>query len=108
MYPVLIVDDEPAIADLIEMTLETLGYRCVKAADGEAAADLLELKAADEVLPEPPGGAHTDPAALMATVDAALVRSLAALSRTAPAALAAQRYRRFRALGAAAVRKERA
>ena len=44
----------------------------------------------------------------MATVDAALVRSLAALSRTAPAALAAQRYRRFRALGAAAVRKERA
>ena len=40
MYPVLIVDDEPAIADLIEMTLETLGYRCVKAADGEAAADL--------------------------------------------------------------------
>ena len=72
------------------------------------AADLLELKAADEVLPEPPGGAHTDPAALMATVDAALVRSLAALSRTAPAALAAQRYRRFRALGAAAVRKERA
>ena len=27
MYPVLIVDDEPAIADLIEMTLETLGYR---------------------------------------------------------------------------------
>ena len=72
------------------------------------AADLLELKAADEVLPEPPGGAHTDPAALMATVDAALVRSLAALSRTAPAALAAQRYRRFRARGAAAVRKERA
>ena len=72
------------------------------------AADLLELKAADEVLPEPPGGAHTDPAALMATVDAALVRSLAALSRTAPAALAAQRYRRFRALGAAALRKERA
>ena len=72
------------------------------------AADLLELKAADEVLPEPPGGAHTDPAALMATVDAALVRSLAALSRTAPAALAAQRYRRFRALGASAVRKERA
>ena len=52
------------------------------------AADLLELKAADEVLPEPPGGAHTDPAALMATVDAALVRSLAALSRTAPAAMA--------------------
>ena len=47
MYPVLIVDDEPAIADLIEMTLETLGYRCVKAADGEAAADLLEGRRVD-------------------------------------------------------------
>lgn len=50
MYPVLIVDDEPAIADLIEMTLETLGYRCVKAADGEAAADLLERQRFDLIL----------------------------------------------------------
>ena len=50
MYPVLIVDDEPAIADLIEMTLEPLGYRCAKGADGEAPADLLERQRFDLIL----------------------------------------------------------
>lgn len=42
MDPVLIVEDEPAIADLIAMTLGTAGYRCETAADGKTAADLLE------------------------------------------------------------------
>ena len=42
MQPILIVDDEPAIADLIEMTLTQAGYVCEIANDGEAAADLLE------------------------------------------------------------------
>lgn len=28
MYPVLIVEDEPAIADLIELTLRRLAYPC--------------------------------------------------------------------------------
>ena len=31
MRPILIVEDEPAIADLIEMTLEPLGQPLIKA-----------------------------------------------------------------------------
>lgn len=34
MNSVLIVEDEKAIAELIEMTLEPFGYACVKAFDG--------------------------------------------------------------------------
>ena len=43
MLPILIVDDEPHIARLIEMTLEPLGQPLVLACDGEQAADLLEV-----------------------------------------------------------------
>ncbi len=50
MYPVLIVEDEKAIADLIEMTLEGFGYRCVKAFDGEQAADLIDKDRFDLIL----------------------------------------------------------
>ena len=48
MYPVLIVEDEPAIADLIELTLRRLAYPCVQARTGGEAADL--LSAPDELL----------------------------------------------------------
>lgn len=34
MRPILIVEDEPAIADLIEMTLEPLGQPLIKAHTG--------------------------------------------------------------------------
>ena len=43
----LIVDDEPHIARLIEMTLEPLGQPLVLACDGEQAADLLEKQQFD-------------------------------------------------------------
>ncbi len=57
MRPILIADDEPAIADLIAMTLRGAGYACQTAADGLAAADLLEendyaLALLDIMLPE--------------------------------------------------------
>ncbi|MEG1011769.1 MAG: response regulator transcription factor [Ruthenibacterium sp.] len=57
MKPILIVDDEPAIADLIAMTLMTAGYACETAYDGKQAADLLEqnnyaLVFLDIMLPE--------------------------------------------------------
>ena len=42
MEPILIVEDEPAIADLIEMTLSPHGYLCQKAQNAEQAADLLD------------------------------------------------------------------
>lgn len=50
MNPVLIVEDEKAIADLIEMTLEPFGYVCSKAGSGEEAADLIEKRAFDLIL----------------------------------------------------------
>ena len=50
MRPILIVEDEPAIADLIEMTLEPLGQPLVKAHTGDEAADLLEHTLFDLIL----------------------------------------------------------
>lgn len=44
MEPVLIVEDEPAIADLIEMTLAPHGYPCRQARSAEEAADLLDAE----------------------------------------------------------------
>ncbi|NCE63548.1 acetyl-CoA carboxylase carboxyltransferase subunit alpha [Pseudoflavonifractor sp. 524-17] len=72
------------------------------------AADLLALGVADEVLPEPLGGAHQDPAAVFDTVDQALLRHLAPLLKLRDPA--GQRYQKFRAMGLGAIpaaRKEK-
>lgn len=50
MNSVLIVEDEKAIADLIEMTLEPFAYGCTKVYDGETAADWIEKKSFDLIL----------------------------------------------------------
>ena len=71
------------------------------------AADLLELEVVDKVIPEPAGGAHTDPETLYKTLDTVLARELNSLSKLSGAALAAGRYKKFRAMGAKALRKER-
>ena len=71
------------------------------------AADLLELEVADRIIPEPEGGAHTNPAALFRTLDTALVKELNALGKLSGPALAAGRYKKFRVMGAKALRKER-
>lgn len=63
------------------------------------ARELLHLGVADEVVPEPPDGAHTDPAAVMAVLKEALVRNLGALDGTSGRDLVDQRYARFRAYG---------
>lgn len=42
MNPILIVDDERPIAELIELTLLQAGYSCEIALDGETAADKIE------------------------------------------------------------------
>lgn len=44
MRPILIVEDERPIADLIELTLTGAGYSCVQANDGETAANLIEAQ----------------------------------------------------------------
>lgn len=65
LEPVLIVEDEAAIADLIEMTLSPHGYVCRKAASAEQAADLLDagrysLVLLDVMLPGADGFALLD------------------------------------------------
>ncbi len=56
MRPILIVEDERPIADLIELTLTGAGYPCEQANDGGTAADLIaehdyELAVLDIMLP---------------------------------------------------------
>ena len=63
------------------------------------APDLLALGVVDEIIPEPPGGAHTDPAAAAQRLGDVLERALNDLSRLAPAELVARRYEKFRNLG---------
>lgn len=50
MNKILIVEDEIAICDLIQIGLEAQGYQCECASDGELAADCLEKKSYDLIL----------------------------------------------------------
>ena len=50
MNKILIVEDEIAIAELIKIGLETAGYQCEYALDGEKGADLIEQKNYDLVI----------------------------------------------------------
>jgi acetyl-CoA carboxylase carboxyl transferase subunit alpha len=63
------------------------------------APDLLSLGVVDEIIPEPPGGAHTDPAATCQRVGDVIERALNDLSRLSSHELTARRYDKFRALG---------
>ena len=64
------------------------------------APDLLALGVVDEIIPEPPGGAHTDPEATCRRVGDAVERVLQELSRISTKELIARRYEKFRGLGA--------
>jgi acetyl-CoA carboxylase carboxyl transferase subunit alpha len=63
------------------------------------APDLLALDVIDEIVPEPPGGAHNDFEAACAMVDAALSRALTAAAGVGAAARLEQRYQKFRRMG---------
>lgn len=63
------------------------------------AQHLIEAKLADEILPEPMGGAHRDPQAMAATLRDGILRHLAELSSVAPTQLPVERYEKFRAMG---------
>ncbi len=63
------------------------------------AANLLELKLIDEIVPEPEGGAHTDHAAAAQLLNPVLTRSLDELSRLTPQELLDQRYEKYRRMG---------
>ena len=75
----------------------------MKAAAAEAmrvtAPDLLELGVVDEVISEPPGGAHTDPEWMSARIGDRLEALLDELTAKSPEELLDSRYERFRRLG---------
>jgi acetyl-CoA carboxylase carboxyl transferase subunit alpha len=64
------------------------------------APNLLELGIVDSIVEEPPGGAHQDHDAAAKCLDTALYAELKALSALSPDELRADRYDRFRKLGA--------
>jgi len=63
------------------------------------APDLLELGIIDAIVPEPAGGAHTDPAAAVQAVHAAVAHELPQLLATPPGRLVRARYQRYRRIG---------
>ncbi|MBM3306725.1 MAG: acetyl-CoA carboxylase carboxyltransferase subunit alpha [Candidatus Eisenbacteria bacterium] len=63
------------------------------------AKDLLGFKVVDEVVPEPSGGAHRDPAAAARSVGAAIDRHLTELEGLGPAELVRQRLAKYMAMG---------
>lgn len=69
------------------------------------APDLLALGVADDIIPEPEGGAHLDPDVVFRELDRAVSRHLAALLKESGqnladgAHLAAKRYQKFRKMG---------
>lgn len=63
------------------------------------ADDLLAFKIIDEIVPEPPEGAHADPQAAAATIRTALERNLAELVALSPEELLRRRTERLRTLG---------
>ncbi len=63
------------------------------------ARDLLKLKVADEVLPEPLGGAHRDWDATVHTAKEALSRTLGELREQSPEELVEARYKKYREIG---------
>jgi acetyl-CoA carboxylase carboxyl transferase subunit alpha len=63
------------------------------------APDLLERGIIDEVVPEPRGGAHSDPAAAARLLGEAIERALAEVAALDPATRLARRYDKFRNMG---------
>jgi acetyl-CoA carboxylase carboxyl transferase alpha subunit len=65
-----------------------------------SAQDQQALGVVDEVIAEPPAGAHTDPAETARRLEVAIVRELDRLATIPLDVLVEQRYRRYRSLGA--------
>ncbi len=79
--------------------------RKVEAADALklTAPDLLRLGIIDEIVPEPVGGAHTDPAQAAIMLDTALDRALGSAKVAEVDVRLEQRYQKFRAMGSVGI-----
>jgi acetyl-CoA carboxylase carboxyl transferase subunit alpha len=63
------------------------------------APDLLRLGIIDEIVPEPVGGAHTNPSAAATLLDAVLSQTLAKVMATTSDSRLERRYQKFREMG---------
>jgi acetyl-CoA carboxylase carboxyl transferase subunit alpha len=63
------------------------------------AQDLKRLNIIDEIIPEPPGGAHSDPSAAAEALAPHLERAIKELTKLKPAQLIDERYKKFRKMG---------
>ena len=63
------------------------------------APDLKKFGIIDDILPEPPGGAHMDPGTMAETIAVAIRRQLKPLRKLKPDALVTRRFKKFRAMG---------
>jgi acetyl-CoA carboxylase carboxyl transferase subunit alpha len=61
--------------------------------------DLLEFKVINGVIPEPPGGAHTDPDGMARTIKELLIRELEDLTSRTPSVLVRYRNQKIRKIG---------
>jgi acetyl-CoA carboxylase carboxyl transferase subunit alpha len=66
------------------------------------AASLLELGIIDEIVQEPPGGAHRQPRETMEALKEAIGRHLGRLSRLSPARLVESRFEKYANIGRSA------
>ncbi|MBF6568536.1 MAG: acetyl-CoA carboxylase carboxyltransferase subunit alpha [Candidatus Binataceae bacterium] len=66
-----------------------------------SAPDLLALGIIDQIVPEPPGGAHRDPVGAAQLLGISIRQQLVRLGKLAPDALRKDRERKFSAIGAA-------
>jgi acetyl-CoA carboxylase carboxyl transferase subunit alpha len=63
------------------------------------AGDLKKLGVVDEVIPEPPGGAHMDPELAIDNVDRSLLKTLESLQKKSTDQLLEDRYGKYRGIG---------
>jgi acetyl-CoA carboxylase carboxyl transferase subunit alpha len=63
------------------------------------AADLLELKLIDGIVPEPPGGAHLDPDAAISSLGVTVRKAVQELSGASETQVLEERYLKFRQMG---------
>jgi len=61
--------------------------------------DLLELKLVDEIIQEPPGGAHADPDGAKEVMGEAVRRHISELAKIAPQKLIKPRVKKYMEMG---------
>jgi acetyl-CoA carboxylase carboxyl transferase subunit alpha len=63
------------------------------------ATDLRQFGIIDDIIPEPPGGAHMDPGQMAENVASSIRRHLKAIRKLKPDSLISRRYKKFRSMG---------